>query len=507
MAILLKLKKGTLFPPRNLLGLGRFHSNSEIEAPDLSAALCSFEEMLHTRPLPSSSRFTPLLDFVTKIKCFSCSIDCFKQMRAVGVPLNKHSASIVIKCYSHLYHTQSGLTVLACCLKHGIPLDHTWAYNTLIKGFIFEDKTHEAERVFKNLIRHRLCEPDLVTYNTMITGLCKIGDALTAVSLLRLMDGRGCKPNLDTYNIIIDSLCKDLMVDEAFKLIKRMDFPPDVVTYNSLVSALCQLDRWDDVSRMMKQMEDVSISPDIKTFNAIVDALCKRGSMEEAEAVVDIIYDNFHMHVDTATVNSLIFGHCLRGDMANARELLDEMHYSAATRPNADTYSILLLGYCRHVNPFKASLFYSLVTKPNKVARNILEMERRFFSMQSVHDLLDFPMDHPYVSLLQPGGNNTYEDALALFCFMEANRSNLNSHVKVYNILIDGALKCDKFDTARRLFHDLFVQGLQPDVQTYTIMIAGFCHRGLLRYANKLRFLMDKSIPDLNSNNNTRSFA
>ncbi|GJX87956.1 tetratricopeptide-like helical domain-containing protein [Tanacetum coccineum] len=48
--------------------------------------------------------------------------------------------------------------------------------------------------------------------------------------------------------------------------------------------------------------------------------------------------------------------------------------------------------------------------------------------------------------------------------------NKLNSHIDVYNILIDRASKCLKFDTAKRLFHDLIVKGLKPDVKTYKVI-------------------------------------
>ncbi|GJT18714.1 tetratricopeptide-like helical domain-containing protein [Tanacetum coccineum] len=64
--------------------------------------------------------------------------------------------------------------------------------------------------------------------------LCKIGNNVIAIQLLRLMDEKACKPNVVTYSNIIDSLCKDKMVDDAFKLLKEMVFQqgisPDVIT-------------------------------------------------------------------------------------------------------------------------------------------------------------------------------------------------------------------------------------------------------------------------------------
>ncbi|CAH1412559.1 unnamed protein product [Lactuca virosa] len=61
----------------------------------------------------------------------------------------------------------------------------------------------------------------------------------------------------------------------------------------------------------------------------------------------------------------------------------------------------------------------------------------------------------------------------------------LNLDIVVYNILIDGASKNGKFDIARKLFNELRVRGLQPNVWTYNVMISGFCEEGLVTEAKE----------------------
>jgi pentatricopeptide repeat protein len=49
----------------------------------------------------------------------------------------------------------------------------------------------------------------------------------------------------------------------------------------------------------------------------------------------------------------------------------------------------------------------------------------------------------------------------------------------MYNILIDAMCKSRNLKEARKLFSELFVQGLQPNVQIYTTIINGLCKEGL----------------------------
>ncbi|KAJ0672737.1 putative tetratricopeptide-like helical domain superfamily [Helianthus annuus] len=207
--------------------------------------------MTQRNPLPSVIKFNQLLNVVTKMNHFSCSLDLFKQMCAIGVPVDKYSMSIAIKCCCHLYRTNDGFALLASCFRQAF-VPNVFVFNTLLDGLILEDRIVDAERLFKKLIKHKLCEPDVVTHNTMIKRLCKFGNNDIAIGLLRLMGERGCKPDIYAYNTIIDSLCKDKMIEDAFKIFNEMVFAkgiqPNVITYNSLIHGLCNLCHWDEVS-------------------------------------------------------------------------------------------------------------------------------------------------------------------------------------------------------------------------------------------------------------------
>ncbi|KAK8712206.1 hypothetical protein V6N13_147453 [Hibiscus sabdariffa] len=57
--------------------------------------------------------------------------------------------------------------------------------------------------------------------------------------------------------------------------------------------------------------------------------------------------------------------------------------------------------------------------------------------------------------------------------------SGLELKIVFYNILIDGAYKSGHIKVAKELFHELFVNGLKPDVYTNNILINGLCKEGL----------------------------
>ncbi|PWA61675.1 pentatricopeptide repeat protein [Artemisia annua] len=284
---------------------------------NLDHALYLFDEMSQRRPFLSIIDFTQLLQSVTKMKHFSHSLDMFKQMCAIGVPVNKFTMSIAIKCCCQLHRTNDTFAILAYCFRRCI-VPNVFIFSALLDGLILEDRILEAEIFFKKLIKDNICGPNVVMYNTMIKGLCKFGHNDIAIQLLRHIDERGCKPDVVTYSTIIDSLCKDKLIDEAFKLFKEMVFKkgisPNVITYNSLIDGLCKLGRWEEAPKMLQEMLDVGISPNVHTYNILIDAFCKEDKIEEAENLVDIMLER-GIVPNIVTYNSLIDGYYLRGEI------------------------------------------------------------------------------------------------------------------------------------------------------------------------------------------------
>nr|GEV91871.1 tetratricopeptide-like helical domain-containing protein [Tanacetum cinerariifolium] len=404
-----------------------------------------------------------LLQSVTKMRHYSSSLDMFKQMCALRVPVSHYTVNIAIKCCCHLHRTNDGFAVLCFCFRRGIS-PNVFTFSTLLNGLVGEERILEAETFFKKLVKGKLCEPDVVMYSTMIKGLCKIGNNVIAIQLLRLMDER--------------------------EMVFEQGISPNVITYSGLIDGLCNLGRWEEASKMLQEMLDVGISPNVHTFSILVDAFCKEGQIEEAENVIDIMLEKGILP-DTVTYNTLIDGYCLRGEMTKARTILDSMVLQGVV-PDIVTYSSLLNGYWKNSKIDEAMLLSHKMNekglKPDAVTYNTMlwglfrvgncGAARKLFDDMRAKGLK--PDECTYRVILEGlCNNNLIEDALSLFYLM--GDSKLNSCINVHTILIAGASKCGKLDIARVLFQDLTNKGLHPNVQTYTVMISGFCKEGYLR--------------------------
>jgi len=125
----------------------------------------------------------------------------------------------------------------------------------------------------------------LVTCNTLINGLCGTRNTAMALEFLQEMvsaKGVDCNPNVVTYNTIIDAFCKEGAMDKASMLFDEMTdsgIHPNVVTCNTIIHGYSVQSRWKECIRIFKEMVDKGLSPDTVTFTTPMNSLST--SMEQ----------------------------------------------------------------------------------------------------------------------------------------------------------------------------------------------------------------------------------
>ncbi|KAK4387473.1 hypothetical protein Sango_2353900 [Sesamum angolense] len=83
--------------------------------------------------------------------------------------------------------------------------------------------------------------PDVVTYNNLISGLCKMQRIQEAYNLFEKLESEGVRPDTITYNILIGYYCKAGLFEQAYALLDRgvaSGLTPNTVTWHILVTNL-----------------------------------------------------------------------------------------------------------------------------------------------------------------------------------------------------------------------------------------------------------------------------
>ncbi|KAK1386002.1 putative pentatricopeptide repeat-containing protein, mitochondrial [Heracleum sosnowskyi] len=212
--------------------------------------------MLKMQPLPCHFHFNQLLTSLVKVKQYAVVVSLVTDLCALSNRVSIITFNIAINCCCHSYWVDYAFLLLASTFKRGFVPDVA-TYTTLIRGLVSQHKSAEARLFFKNLIKFRQVQPNVVTFNTMINGLCKTGHTDIALWLFRFMEKCHCAPDSITYNTVIDSLCKGGLVDDALNLhseVREKRILPDVGTYSPIIQVLCSLKRWEEVGLLLNQM-------------------------------------------------------------------------------------------------------------------------------------------------------------------------------------------------------------------------------------------------------------
>ncbi|GLT68460.1 hypothetical protein SLA2020_406860 [Shorea laevis] len=99
------------------------------------------------------------------------------------------------------------------------------------------------------------------------------------------MVSKGIDPDEITYNSLISCLCRDGMVDDAIGLLVDMEssgFKPTVISYNIVILGLCKAHRTDDSIEVLAAMLEKGCQPNETTYIMLVEGIGFAGWRVEA---------------------------------------------------------------------------------------------------------------------------------------------------------------------------------------------------------------------------------
>jgi pentatricopeptide repeat domain-containing protein 1 len=230
--------------------------------------------------------------------------------------------------------------LLDCCVKCG-------QYDKMSE--IFEDMLKEVVGQKELVLDENDIEPDLITYSTLIKGMCKSGAIHKAIMLYEEMKKKGIeldevffnslldgfvKSNCSieetdkiindmvklkikfsnyTYSILIKLYTKNKMLEKALGVLeemKRNGIVPGVVVYTCLLQVCIKTKMVNRAIELFKEMRQNKIQPDRTAYNIIVNgcifsgkllAACNILSQAMAENIIlhDDVYNNILKNLPT----------------------------------------------------------------------------------------------------------------------------------------------------------------------------------------------------------------
>ncbi|KAF6136444.1 hypothetical protein GIB67_028663 [Kingdonia uniflora] len=161
-------------------------------------------------------------------------------------------------------------------------------YTSLIHGLCLSIILNEAMELFEEMSRKGI-EPNMVTFSSLMDGLCKGGCSLHALKLREKMVGKRFSANTIIYNNLVNGLRKEGKVPDAVQIldkIKLQGLKPDGVLYGMLVNSLCNYSMFQEVANLLDEMVPGRMLP-IHTYKYLVGCFSKKGDVYKASQIVN----------------------------------------------------------------------------------------------------------------------------------------------------------------------------------------------------------------------------
>ncbi len=202
-------------------------------------------------------------------------------------------------------------------------------------------------------------EPDLITYSTLIKGLCKSGQIHKAIALYEEMRTKGLELDevlfnslLDgcvkcdcpfqkteriisdmtklkirfsnyTYSILIKLYARNRMIERALKVLEEMrenSVLPGVIVYTCLMQVCIKNKMVDKALELFGQMRDNKVQPDKTAYNTIVNGCVFSGRLLSACTILSQAMD------EDVVLHEDVYNNVLRNFMINHKMTAAQKH-------------------------------------------------------------------------------------------------------------------------------------------------------------------------------------
>lgn len=298
-----------------------------------------------TRVIPKEVIFCSIISFYGRARLHRKALQMFDQIPSFRCQRTIRSVNSMLNILLMCREFDKMMEIARVIKKYACP--DTCTYNILINACCVLGDIDKAWNVFDEM-RKRGFQPNVITFATLINGLCANSRLLEALKLKEMMERCfGIRPNVFVYSALIKSLSRDNKVDSAIKLKKEMvkkKVELDSAVYTTLISALFKAGRKDDGIGLLEEMRKKGCKIDLLTYNVIIYEYCSQKDFDSALNTLKEMEEK-GCKPDVISYNVIIGGLCREGKLRKANDLFEDMSRRKCS-PDVITYRILFDGLC-----------------------------------------------------------------------------------------------------------------------------------------------------------------
>jgi len=230
-------------------------------------------------------------------------LDMFLQMRRESIEVDFFTFASVLRAIGIFSALQEGRQTHALTLKSGHD-SNVCVRNGLVSMYARCGTIDDSKKVFSSID-----EPDVVSWNSLLSGCAQHGYGREAVELFEQMRAIGVRPNSTSFLSVLSACSHVGLVDkglEYFHSMKRGEYPSVVAGiehYTCMVDLLGRAGYLEEAESFINAMP---MNPDVQVYRALLSACQVHGNAEiakrAARCVLELCPDDPSAHVLLANV-------------------------------------------------------------------------------------------------------------------------------------------------------------------------------------------------------------
>ncbi|CAL5406195.1 unnamed protein product [Camellia sinensis] len=205
-----------------------------------------------------------------------------------------------------------------------------FSWNTMIKCYVENHRSHEALVLFNELLSGSAFMPDDFTLPGVIKGCARLGAAEEGKQIHGLVLKIGFGLDMYVQSSLVSMYSKCGEIDLAQKVFDKME-ERDLVSWNSLMDGYARCGGIEIALELFDEMPE----RDAVSWTVLVDGFSKSGKVDEARKVFNRMPSR-----NLVSWNAMINGYMKSGDFNSARRLFDQMEFR-----NVITWNSMIAGY------------------------------------------------------------------------------------------------------------------------------------------------------------------
>jgi len=279
---------------------------------------------------------------------------------------------------------------------------------------IFEDMLKAAEKYKEVALEENNIEPDLITYSTLIKGMCKSGAIHKAILLYEEMKSKGLELDEVFFNSLLDGFVKcNCNIQESEKVINdmiKMKIKFSNYTYSILIKLYTKNKMPEKALGVLDEMKKNNIIPGIIVYTCLLQVCIKKKMITRAIELFKEMCAN-KIKPDKTAYNIIVNGCIFSGKLLAAYNILSQAMGENIIL-HEDVYNNILKNLLINQKMTSAQKHEAATTVCNYVRLHKIPVNEEYFQSvmnQFVFSQTAMDMSQQYYGYYQPQGYYYYQ--------------------------------------------------------------------------------------------------